>query len=481
MSFGQRPQTTTNNPWADMPDWVMEYYRNQVDGSRISDERADELRRAMAENPDAFMPGDRFDPTRFETAHQSDTLMRGALDTAARSSGNIEQLGNAEIAELRRITGMANAADGRLAGINTDLGSAFDTSAMRDTLTDPQFAETQARYEDEHILGVLDPVMSRMREDEARARAGAEGTAAAVGGASNTRAAVEAARLASEGTRDRAQFESQLRSDALRTGQELGMQEVGMRGDMANMAARLGLDESELEANIREASSRLGISIEDARRMVRDQLSGLSRDRFGIGRDVASHQLAEAGLQMQGSGARLGIGEFEMGALDRSYQHDSTRRMMPVTAESWYRDLQSTPLATPLPQSGTTTQRGGGAGIGTQILGAGTSLAGAAMTAGLFSDERVKEDIVPLDGDEAMATLRRQRPSAYSYTDPAYDRVAEPGRRSAGLMAQDLKGIEGAVMEGPGGVKMVDPYPVMATIVAALQRLDERVGEMSHG
>ena len=476
MSFGQRSQTTTNDPWANMPDWVMDYYKDQIEGAGISDERADELRRAMAENPEAFLPPDIFDPVRRDTAQDAGRHIDGAINTAMRATGNLEQLGAAEIAALMQVSGMAGAADGRLAGIDTNVGSAFDTRRMRDVLMNPRFAEAQSRYEDSHILGVLDPVMSRMQEAEARARAGAEGAAAAVGGSSNTRAAVEAARLASEGTRDRAQFESQLRSDALRTGQELGLQEVGMRGEMANLAARLGLDESQLNAAMREASSRLGLSVEEARGAVRDQLSNLSQARFGIGQNTTANQLAAAGLQMQGAGTHLGIGGFQLGALDRSYLQDSTRRMMPVTAESWYRDLQSSPLATPLPGSGTTTQKGGGPGVGTQVLGAGTSLLGF-----LASDERVKEDIVPLDGDEALETLRRQRPSAYAYTDPAYDRVAEPGRRSAGLMAQDLEGIEGAVMEGPGGVKMVDPYPVMATIVAALQRLDERVGEMNHG
>ena len=96
-----------------------------------------------------------------------------------------------------------------------------------------------------------------------------------------------------------------------------------------------------------------------------------------------------------------------------------------------------------------------------------------------MSDERVKDDIENFDG--ALDIIRKQRPSVYRYIDPALDRVQIEGRRSVGLMAQDLEDIPGAVIDTDMGVKMVDPYPVMATIAAAVQELDRKVEALSHG
>lgn len=44
MSFGSKPKTVTDDPYRNMPDWVREYYQNQISRAGASDERADALR-----------------------------------------------------------------------------------------------------------------------------------------------------------------------------------------------------------------------------------------------------------------------------------------------------------------------------------------------------------------------------------------------------------------------------------------------------
>ena len=436
-------------------------------------------------------------------------------------------------------------AQAMLQGIGTDFGEAYDTSGAQSALQGMDFEGTQGRYEDQYVDGVVDPVLSRMREDEARRMAELEASGAAIGGGSNTRMAVEMARTADEGTRSRAETEAMLRSQALRQGQELGLQETSQRGqfaeqaaqlglteselmsrireseaqaqaqfadqaarlgiaeadqaqaqqqasaDIVNMAAQLGLSESELQSMIAQRSAQLGLDQASALQSIANDMSGMAGQGMDFASMLAGQQMARG--QGELDAARLGITGLGVGLEQSELERQIITEQMqtPLTLESWYRNIIGTGPASPLPvggvtdtnetstTTGTTTQTGGGAGIGTQLLGAGTSLLGAGMQAGLISDERVKEEVEPLTG--ALDHIRRQRPSSYRYSDPSYDRVPEAGRRSAGLMAQDLEGIPGAVIEHESGVKMVDPYPVMATIAAAVQELDRKVEEMSHG
>lgn len=455
------------------------------------------------------------------------TMLPGAFDT----SGAQGQIADAA-AGLGGAFDTSGARD-TLAGIDTDYGAAFDTSGARDTLTGMDFGDIQSHYESQYIDGMVDPALARMREDEARRMAELEASGAAIGGGSNTRMAVEMARTTDEGMRSRAEMEANLRNQALRQGQEMGLQEAGMRGQFADTAGRLGLSESELEARIRESSAqsqgqfadlgaRLGMAEQDQAASMAQAQSGMAEAaaRLGMSESELAANIAErqtqlgldqnaalqsvlndmgatAGMQFgmqesiagaqqaQAAGnldaARLGMTAagigLEQSELERQIQTEQNQA--PLTMEAWYRNMIGTPLSTPLPQSGTQTQSGGGPGVGTQLVGAGTSLLGSAMMAGLISDENAKDDIEPLTG--ALDIIRRQRPSSYRYTDPQHDRVPTEGRRSAGLMAQDLEDIPGAVMQHESGFKMVDPYPVMATIAAAVQELDRKVEGMQHG
>ena len=111
-----------------------------------------------------------------------------------------------------------------LAGLQQGLGGAFDTAGAQQALTGMDFAGIQDRYQSDYTDQMVDPVLSRMREDEARRMAELEASGAAIGGGSNTRMAVEMARTTDEGMRSRAEMEAQLRNQALRQAQELGMQ-----------------------------------------------------------------------------------------------------------------------------------------------------------------------------------------------------------------------------------------------------------------
>jgi DNA-binding phage protein len=426
-------------------------------------------------------------------------------------------------------------AAGNISNVSTDLGAAFDTTGAQRDLTGMDIAGMQDRYQSDYIEGMVDPVMSRMREDEARRLAEIEGSSAAIGGSSNTRMAVEAARLSDESSRSRAQTEAEMRQTSLREGQALGLQEAGLRGDLTNMAAQLGLsqseleasirereaslgisreqaiadisqnagqlqlegigaagdlsqaaaqlgmDRAELEASIRERAAQLGISVEEAQRAVLGDISANIGAQYGMSADLADQNNTAANTSLDIG--QLGIGAAGLGMAAGGVQIDEAEReraltqeaqQAPLTMESWYRNLVSGGPAIAPPSTNTATQTGGGPSTAAQILGGITSIGGL-----LFSDENVKTDVEQLGG--ALDIIRKQRPSVYSYTDPVYDRVPIEGRRSAGLMAQDLEDIPGAVFETESGIKMVDSYPVMATIAAALQELDAKVEAMSHG
>lgn len=536
MSMKPKAQVTQNDPWANMPDWAMDFYRSQTEDATARNERAGDLAEFYSNPANLISPYAGQEATDYvmdaaydartgavnsfenatagmvdaqERARPTMTAARtGMLDSDARI-GNISAPARIPGIIDRANEGYDEAADG-VRNTNTEFGQAFDTTGAQDTLNNMDIAGRQGRYESEYVDAMVNPVMSRMQEDTARRLAQMEGSAAAIGGAGNTRLAVEAARVFDEGQRSRAQQEAEMRYQAQRTAQELGMQEADMVADFAQTAANLGLSESELNAQISrmeaetgmsrdqllasiaeqqantgmqgaEVETGLGLSIEQARQQALEGAAGIADTEFQQGAAVADVDLAAGQGVLQAGQMGMDAGAFaaEQAELERGITQEGMQA--PLTMESWLAQMQSTPLAASLPSSGTQTSSGGGPSTGSQILGAGTSLLGAAMMAGIgpFSDERIKEDVEPITG--ALEIIRRQRPSSYRYTEPGYDRVPVEGRRSAGLMAQDLEDIPGAVVQDDNGIRRVDAYPVMATIAAALQELDRKVESMSHG
>lgn len=589
MSFGAKPQVVQNDPYANMPPELRDYLIQSVGRLGESDVRGDELRQIYSDpamliadyagqpgldytvaSAEAGMgiAGEGIDAARTAAGGAVDTIsgaagtgraqlddiinqLRGsgtrlggistdlgsAPDVAA-SQARLRELGQQGTGAVGTATGGMTSAAERLSGIGTNLGQAFDTTSARDALTGMDVEGRQRRYEQDYTDQMVNPVMSRMREDEAMRLAQLEGANAAIGGSSNSRLAVAGARLSDEAMRSRAQTEAELRQRSLRESQDLGLRESQLVGDltqaaaqlglsqseldaaiarqaaelgisreqavaniynqvgnlgmagaelggnMEQAAANLGLDRAELEASIRDRAARLGISIEEAQRAVLGDMSSNVGAQFGMDRDVASTLTQQAGTELAAGQLGLDAGRVGMAAggamtdqaaIERGIEQEQMQA--PLTMESWYRSLVSGGPALSPPTTNTQTTSGGGPGVGTQVLGAGASLLGGAL--GSASDERVKEDIENFDG--ALDIIRKQRPSVYRYIDPSFDRVQIDGRRSVGLMAQDLEDIPGAVIDTEMGVKMVDPYPVMATIAAAVQELDRKVEALSHG
>lgn len=489
MSFSSPPatQTTVNDPWSKMPDWVRDYYQDQISKAQQSDDRVETLRQEY-EGTD-FIPeyagGDAVAGIQASTDNAIGRAAEAFDASVDAVSGAADTAGTEiDLAREGAMSGMSGVGDD-LAGIGTDLGSAFDTTDARGTMDGMDIAALRAGYENPYIEQVIDPTLSRMREEEALRMAQLEASGAATGGASNTRLAVEMARMNDEGVRSRAQVEGDLRSAGFRDAAQFGLQEADLRGRLAEMAAQLGLSESELEAQIRERSSRLGLDRAGAQQsLFSEMLSGTldsERAKFDMAGAVAGAQSARgaAALDSGRLGLTSGAAVAAENELERRIRQE--RLMQPFTLEAFTRSQTATPLAVGLPNSGTqtSTQSGGGPAPASMIVGGATALTGLLPLLMGGSDERIKEDIEPLEG--ALDIIRGQRPSSYRYTDAKYDRLPIEGRRSAGLMAQDLEGIPGAVVYTEDGIRMVDTYPVMATIAAAVQELDRKVTEMSHG
>lgn len=463
MSSGSKTTTTTVDPYASMPDWLASATREDLERRGPIMDEAARLAELYAD-PDASVAGMSDDEIRAlrditDAAGRSDRTTQQAMGMA-RDSG----FDPAEYQNLLR--GLADRAGGQEA----DFGQAFDTQAQRDVMMGDmdRFADVQGRYQDDYTDAVIDPTMERMREDEARNLAQLEAQAAGVGGGTNTRMAVERARMRDEGSRSRAQTEAELRSTGLREGQDLGMQEIAQRGQLAEMAGAMGMSESELDAQIAQMADRAGMDRDQMIAQMTGQAAdlGLSGAQHGLDQSGALAQLAQQRFQTDATaaGVRGGFGETQR-------QIDQQRRDAPRDALERYAGLYGGAQGMQAPTGQTTSQQQPSS-TGSQIFGGLVSLGGAALSGGMFSDERIKEDVEPIAS--GLDLLRDQRPSSYSYTDPKYDRVPEAGRRSAGLMAQDLERIPGAVGQNAEGIRYVDPYPVMATIVRAVQELDER-------
>jgi hypothetical protein len=259
---------------------------------------------------------------------------------------------------------------------------------------------------------VVDTTLSGIQRQADRERAGRGASEASIGGITNTRSAV-ADMLAGESTaRTMAETEAQLRDQAHRFGVEAGFQGAGTLRDLAGA----GFDIS------RGASGAQGA------------LGALGREQ----RQQQSDEVRTAGQQAQ------------------SWWTDvfSSQRQTPATGATSSSTTRTTPGPSPL----------------SQIMGTAATAAG--IWAQLGSDERIKENIELSEG--ALDKLRMIPGYEYNYR-PDYDGKWVPPGRTSGLMAQDIEqaGIEGAVSE-MDGVKVVNPYPVLATVVQAVRELDAR-------
>ncbi len=128
--------------------------------------------------------------------------------------------------------------------------------------------------------------------------------------------------------------------------------------------------------------------------------------------------------------------------------------------------------------SGATTGSGSASVTSTGgLLACGAEAAGgAALAAGLFSDERLKTDIG--DGDKAAKkALETLAAKTYRYKDPKYG--AGP---QLGVMAQALEkaGLKQAVIDTPEG-KAIDHAKLTGANTSMLAALAKRVGKLEKG
>lgn len=354
MSSG-RDQTTTqiSNPYAGLPKFVENYYRDDIRRTENQYPALNEIRNDMIRNPREIVG-----------ISDEETM---ALENIMGASDNLSL-------NLDEARGMISGED--------------FMSGYTDDVVDTTLAGLQRQFDRDRV-----------------ARGASQ---AAIGGLSGSRAGVADAVAESLHGLNMSQVEAQLRDNAYRFG-------VGAGGNAASMLA--GLADQEFQGDLTETST---------------------MGAYGaLGRDLAQQEA------------------------DVEY----TRRADPW---NWYNSQFDTIRDLPGTGGGTTTQQQPGPSAASQLLG------GAATAAGIWSmlsDERAKEEIE--EHSDALSLLRDIPAYTYRYRDG----LGHTKSRTAGLMAQDLEVIEGAVSEREDGYKVVDPYPVLATVVQAVRELDARTRE----
>lgn len=357
MSFLFKPKTqtttSTQNPYAGLPDWVLDYYKEDAQtGSGVLDSAA------------------------------------GIAEWLSKNPAHIVGMSDDEKAAL----------DGVLSQTNKSMGM----------LDDARAAIGGDRYMSGYTDDVVDTTLAGMDRNFARDVAARGASEAAIGGIGGTRAAVADALGGQLHGMDRAAMEAKLRDDAFRFGSEMGLNEAG-----------------------------------------------------------ALESLAGSGMATAGQ-----AGQFQStyGAMDRDIRQkrSEAKREAGRDAMSWYTDVFNSTRQLPGTGGGVTTGTQPGKSLFSNILGAASTAAG--IWSAIPSDERVKEDI-EVEHD-ALDKLRDLDAYRYRYKDGYGDTREE----TTGLMAQDLEraGIVGAVREREDGVKVVEPYAVLATVVAAVRELDDR-------
>lgn len=325
----------------------------------------------------------------------------------------IAPLNSVEQAGLNRVEGDSAAA----AGIGDQGVGALDqidptVAAMRGVDVDAFVPG----YENPYIDDVVGTTLARMDEDLARRQLLEESRAAQIGGTTNSRRAVAQAVDTQLTEREKAAAEAAMRSEGFWGARDRAL----ARGEF-------------------EVGRQQGVGD-----MLTSQATGYETAAGGR----SARGIAEGGyLQTYGEKLR-GI--------------DQARIDAPKDALTWQAGVTGD---IDMPESRTQTVSNSGGNNWGQMAG------GALAAYQVLSDERAKTDIAPLSGGDALDFVRGMRPSTYEYKEGHGQKTGQ----TAGLMAQDLERIPGAVAEGGDGYKRVDPYPVLATLAAAVQELDRRV------
>lgn len=116
---------------------------------------------------------------------------------------------------------------------------------------------------------------------------------------------------------------------------------------------------------------------------------------------------------------------------------------------------------------GPATQGGAMAAGGGLLGGMGSAIgSGIGYLGSLFSDERVKENIKPIDN--ALSKVERLAGHTYNY------KFNSPDNRNGGIMAQDLEEVLPDAVSEINGVKFVRYDAVVGLLVNAVNELDKR-------
>lgn len=94
----------------------------------------------------------------------------------------------------------------------------------------------------------------------------------------------------------------------------------------------------------------------------------------------------------------------------------------------------------------------------------------------LFSDERLKTDIAPMEGRKALKTLNFLNGNTYRYKDG----TGLPTEPHGGVMAQDVEKVLPSAVSHPagaGGMKAVDYAQLTGLLVEAVKELDQRTSK----
>lgn len=469
MASGSKTTTTVNDPFANMPDWLRDEYQANVEQGNELFEQGQDLgpKEHLGMNESEIAAFDQF----VGGADASNAL-------GAEAQGIMSGLSGGDATDFLSGVMDQNPTGGFDHGYDaTDFtgasGYEAGTSYTGDRLTD--MIGGGRDFMSEYTDDVVDTTLAGMTRQDQRDQLARDARGAAVGGTSNTRGAVADAVAGNLSNMSKAQMEAQLRDQAHQFGTNAQMQAAGLLDasdqfgagqlDASNLsAAELALQEAGMGEESNQFLSGQNLEqqgMENANTQWLTELLG-DANQFGMNFDMDRAQGldAMAGSQLNRSGSIFDImnafGEKERG-IDQANE-DAGRDQV-----NWLTSLlQGTNTTGTAPTGGTQSATEPGNSALQNIIGIGSGIAGAWM-----SDERTKEDIETPD-TSALSKIMSINNYEYNYKDG----YGHTDKRTSGLMAQDLEksGIKGAVTE-IDGIKHVDPYPVLSTVVQAVQEL----------
>lgn len=233
---------------------------------------------------------------------------------------------------------------------------------------------------------------------------------------------------------------------------EVGMRELAARGvDPSSGSAAMALSRAGVSgAAIKAAAGNT------ARQRVETVGAAKKMDAAGIGRGVVSNQ---------GTQAQIGLQSGNSAVQNANMPNTVTQQGASLMGQGFQSGAQHNATAGSLYANAAN----GGATDNSAIWSTVGTVAGAALAA--WSDENMKEDIAPAEGEIALAAVRKMPVKRWKYKpgSPGDD----GGKQHVGPMAQSVNAALGEDA-APGG-KQVDLISLAGTSLAAVKALDKRV------